>query len=51
MLAHLCRTLKQTFSKRILYSSDCTSVISDTASEISRIAALTLGPMGRNVLI
>lgn len=51
MLTLFSKTLKHYFSKRILFSSDCTSVISDTASEIARIAAITLGPMGRNVLI
>lgn len=32
MLRLFCQTLKQSFSKRILYNSDCTSIISATAS-------------------
>ena len=38
-------------AKKIVTGSECTQVITDTASEIARVAAVTLGPMGRNVII
>lgn len=44
--------LRAQFSKKKLYfGDDCKQVINDTVSLISKIAGITLGPKGRNVLI
>lgn len=51
MLRHLTHFSKSLFSKRIIYQDECNKIIADTAQEIAKIAAITLGPMGRNVVI
>jgi chaperonin GroEL len=38
-------------SKRIIFGSDCKDVIASTAQHISRTVGITLGPMGRFVMI
>lgn len=38
-------------SKKIFYHDSCSAVIAETAQEIAKVAGLTLGPMGRNVMI
>jgi len=44
--------LRALFSaKRLLFGSDCLRIIAETAEEVGRTAAVTLGPMGRNVVI
>lgn len=38
-------------AKRIITGDACSKVIVETAVEVGRVASITLGPMGRNVLI
>jgi chaperonin GroEL len=38
-------------SKNIIYREKCSAIIAETAQEIAKVAGLTLGPMGRNVMI
>jgi len=47
----LCRAGAFAFSKRLLFGEDCLRVISETAQEVGRVAGVTLGPRGRNVVI
>ena len=35
----------------MIFGPECTQIISDTAQEVAKVAAITLGPMGRNVVI
>lgn len=46
------RKLKFCFAgKKILFGEQCSSTIATTAQEVARVVGVTLGPMGRNVLI
>ncbi len=46
------RGLKALFSaKKLLFGNECLRIIAVTAEEVGRTAAVTLGPMGRNVVI
>jgi chaperonin GroEL len=46
------RGLKALFSaKKLLFGNECLKIIAETADEVGRTAAMTLGPMGRNVVI
>jgi chaperonin GroEL len=47
----LARQLRSLFSKRLVFGDECTKAIVETALHMSRTAAVTLGPMGRNVVI
>ena len=38
-------------AKKMIFGPECTQIISDTAQEVAKVAAITLGPMGRNVVI
>jgi chaperonin GroEL len=35
----------------MVFGQDCQEVIAQTAGEVAKVAAITLGPMGRNVVI
>jgi hypothetical protein len=51
-MLRFCRQFgKSFFSKRIVYQNECSAIIAETAQEVAKIAAITLGPMGRNVVI
>lgn len=46
------KALRSLFSaKRLLFGDECLRIIAETAEEVGRTAAVTLGPMGRNVII
>jgi chaperonin GroEL len=48
----MIKALNFAFSaKKIIIGNQCIQIISETAQQISRVAGLTLGPMGRNVVI
>lgn len=38
-------------AKKIITGTHCSKTIAITAQEVARVAAVTLGPMGRNVVI
>jgi chaperonin GroEL (HSP60 family) len=42
---------RRAFSKRLLFGEDCQAVIGETTEEVARVAGITLGPMGRSVVI
>lgn len=51
-LIMLTRILKATkVTKKLYFSEDCHGIINETTKTIERVAAITLGPYGRNVLI
>lgn len=46
------KTLRFCFAaKKIITGTKCSEMIAVTAQEVARVAAVTLGPMGRNVVI
>lgn len=45
------RWCRRAFSKRLLFGEDCQAVIGETAEEVARVAGVTLGPLGRSVVI
>jgi chaperonin GroEL len=46
------KAIRFTFSaKKLIFGNQCSQIITQTATEIAKVAAITLGPMGRNVAI
>ena len=48
----MLRSLKFFMSKKkIIFGREGMHIITQTAQEVAKVAAITLGPMGRNVVI
>ena len=48
----MLKAIRFAFSaKKLIFGDQCSQIIIKTANEIAKVAAITLGPMGRNVAI
>lgn len=48
----LCKQVRaQIAKKKLLFGEDCSAQINNATQMIARVAGITLGPKGRNILI